>query len=1324
MRGKIFKKKVLSVIMTVTMMVSLFSSPVSAADVLEKEEGTFRFGVISDVHISAIGGKTYDTNYMARKFENAIEKLTAQNIDALALGGDIVNQVLSSNSDATSADHISADVYSFVKQSLENYAGDLYNYDDTENDKFVYAMGNHEFAAGLYDEEVSNLAIATFEEQMNMPSNSHEVINGYHFITASGYDYSIKFSEETMSWVMQEIEAAHTADADKPVFLILHGPVYDTTLGSTTEEFYSEEFKAFLNERPYIINITGHTHVPGQNPYTIWQEGFTAVQSGGVAASDIQTENMDLSLLTDKTTVSLEEAPQGLMIDVSADNIVTIRRIDFTTGEFIGVPYVIEIYDGCEEGFLYTSSREIASAPYFDENSGINVKRNTPTAAEITFPAAICDATALADGIVKAYRIKVANSVSGATVIDKTYLSDYYKVPTQRATSHTLEISGLAAGSSYDVEIYPINTYGVEGVALTGEIPGGSNIAYGKDAMFVLPGSNEEYVSPNATNADSLTDGNYENGIDAPLQWTWEAVIDLGDVYTVDTVKVYHATMNEAEIHHPVGVSMDGVNWEQVDYLKKGASLGFNYFDNASYPAYEYEAYFAPREARYIRIFDPVSHWGVGSIMSEVEVYSSAKEAGRNVAVGSDVFVYDYTGAQINVNTGRAATWMCDSKYDTPVAGVGTYRWSTQLTMPDTFVINSVRVSFTTHLTTTETKKVETYEIQISEDGEAYKSVGNLCADPTGTAGTVKFSPQKVKYIRVIDTVSANIREGCEIYEIEAFESPYGANIAIGKNAWFTKEGSNDEYNSFFEINATRATTLVDGDYSVGIAPPLVFNWETVIDLGDVYTVDTIKAYYASRSDAAVYHPVGVSMDGVNWEQVDYLKKGAAFGINYISNSPDFPAYEYKAAFEPREARYIKVFDPVDHWGTDVVMSEIEVYESKNPARVNVANSSEASVYGWTMNPLIIGGNKSATQITDGKYDIAVAAAYAYNYSTQLILDKVYLIDKVRVTFSDYLLSASLINAGTFEVWVSEDGESYKNVGNLKALDGTVCSVDFAPEATKYIRIVDTVYRNSDGYEIYEIEAFESLVPFKVVQYADGKETDMLKNGTVKAALKGNTLTSGMLVTAVYDKGGKLIAVSKTDIAEGTENVLDLSETAVGNITSKNLVLDETLTVTANMFYTDGERTQALNNSNGMPKYASYAIDGATGPVSSGDNYVLGSGSYQGLVRVDLGEVCVADGVRVHYKTSQENWEIRISENGTDWTTIGSGTEEIKNDYIELSFESTNVRYVDVVDNDNTKQQMVYEVEIFEPAEEYTLRTFVWDSEGLAPYMEAVTIVN
>ncbi|MBQ7792714.1 MAG: metallophosphoesterase, partial [Clostridia bacterium] len=326
-------KKLLSVCLAVAMLISAFSIPTVGAWEAQSNKADLRFGVINDSHVTAAGsGVSNITNALT-----TLKTLGGNDMDGLAFVGDVIYYP------SASSDPTDTKPYDLVYGAVET-AG------FTKDDIIAYAMGNHEFPQSNVDVDVSNTAINTFETYTGFNMNHHEVVNGFHFIAGGAKDYNGQATAETQEWLMAEIDAAIAEnstnavdgafpdgvipDSEQPVFLLLHHPI-DGTIFNVGGDKYTDEFVEFLKNRPQVVNITAHWHVPGNLPQTIWQDGFTSYQSPLIGGGYLEE-------LGATSSGNITYSSQGSMFEVT-DGVVSIYRLDYTKGEFIDDPWVIDI---------------------------------------------------------------------------------------------------------------------------------------------------------------------------------------------------------------------------------------------------------------------------------------------------------------------------------------------------------------------------------------------------------------------------------------------------------------------------------------------------------------------------------------------------------------------------------------------------------------------------------------------------------------------------------------------------------------------------------------------------------------------------------------------------------------------------------------------------------------------------------------------------------------------------------------------------------------------------------------------------------------------
>lgn len=426
----------------------------TALEPLPATEGVTRVGIFSDSHIGNENG--------SKNLEKALQTFStiAPDYDGLAMAGDIIVQY------GTVADDYKVDSapYDLVLSDLNEYA---------KSKPYSWAMGNHEFPGACVlavsqSEAQTALMEAAIEkskeyyvEKTGMQLNDDVVIGGYHFITAAPIDYSNCFDEAAENYIMSRIDAAIEADGnEKPIFLNIHHAPWYTTLSSTETVYnipYSETFTDYLEEHPNVIIFTGHTHHSEYDPRTIWQGGYTVVNVGHT--SNGGGAGVSGEIVYDRSN------QEAVMLEISADNVVTIKKVDVENQCYIGEDWVLDIPNMVnnpdnEEYWKYTDSRyDSAPTPMFAEDATVSLVSATETTAKLSFPQAQIESF-MGDDIIRYYNVKIVNRKLQSLVQDYDIAADFYNPPSMRANPFVFTVDELYEGTEYVAEITAYSPYG------------------------------------------------------------------------------------------------------------------------------------------------------------------------------------------------------------------------------------------------------------------------------------------------------------------------------------------------------------------------------------------------------------------------------------------------------------------------------------------------------------------------------------------------------------------------------------------------------------------------------------------------------------------------------------------------------------------------------------------------------------------------------------------------------------------------------------------------------------------------------------------------
>lgn len=464
-------KRVIAIVCTAFLSTSMFTNNINMKNANAAEDTTesstsfekldkkedLRFAVVSDTHIASYNTKEQERLKKVFKTCNDLD----ENMDAITMVGDLTDSGCDSD-------------YSILKDIIDNNKSDSL--------KLIASMGNHE----------GNSAFG-FKAATGNDPRQNITINGYHFITISprtsdkiygGSRYNLD-----ADWLRQQLDAAVKEDPTKPIFVFQHHGIKDTCY--LTNEWYTEDLKEVLNDYPQVVDVSGHSHAALNDPLSISQDNFTAINTATTSYFEMESGMMYGTIPPDA-----HNACQMMVVDVKGAE-VRIKKLDLLSGKYIGDDWVFDISKG-KDGFVYndTVRANTSKIPYFTDDNKVTVNTVDDSSCNLTINQASIDEIKgdNNDDIVQSYRFDFINNSTNE--VDKSYKiwSEFYILPTPGTI--TQDFTGLTPGTQYTVKVTAINAYGKES---TNTI----SADFKTEGEFKIP-TDEELANINVGNGDIL----------------------------------------------------------------------------------------------------------------------------------------------------------------------------------------------------------------------------------------------------------------------------------------------------------------------------------------------------------------------------------------------------------------------------------------------------------------------------------------------------------------------------------------------------------------------------------------------------------------------------------------------------------------------------------------------------------------------------------------------------------------------------------------------------------------------------------------------------
>jgi len=368
-----------------------------------------RFIALSDVHYRDEDSHVRERMAKALRiaYRLAAQSQVYQGLDALCVVGDF-------------ADRGSEAQFKAFKQTLEEGL--------RPGTKAIFCMGSHEYMSSGPEAACEKL-----QRYFGQAPDIHTVIHGFHFIALSP-SKGTQFHQEKLDWAAAELAKAAADAPRRPIFFCQHPHISDTVYGSIL--WGEPELTPILMNYPQVVNFSGHSHAPVNDPRSIHQRHFTCLGTGTLDYFEMDEFDKYYGTFPPEKG----QAAQFLLVEADAQGRVRVTPYDILTDR--PFPFVWKIDEPWEpRSFPHTNAKRRAAAlPHcFAEGTPCRVEGSA-----LTFGQARA-----AQEYVNDYLVRVRR---GDEIVRQIALWSGYHLMDMPKTL-TVELGGLAPGVEYSYEI-------------------------------------------------------------------------------------------------------------------------------------------------------------------------------------------------------------------------------------------------------------------------------------------------------------------------------------------------------------------------------------------------------------------------------------------------------------------------------------------------------------------------------------------------------------------------------------------------------------------------------------------------------------------------------------------------------------------------------------------------------------------------------------------------------------------------------------------------------------------------------------------------------
>ena len=322
----------------------------------------------------------------------------------------------------------------------ERYAATLHEHVRPET-VLVNIHGNHEFKNENYREY--------FLKYFGHDPDTVTEINGFSCVAFSG-DRGVTewtYSPKSLNWLKNALDDAQKKADGKAVLVFTHPHPWGTVYGSTV--WCNPQLNFVFNGRTNIVNFSGHSHFPMNDPRSINQAGYTCVGCGAMA-----TFELDNNYIPGQHPDGYDPAAQMCVIEADNDGSVRVRGYDLLSDQYICDYYIDNVNSKKDFAYTYRNMRAHDKKPVFPADVSAAATRNDGGEWVISFN----EAQAAPGFIVHEYKVIIKDG-KGKTVFSENFVDDYFVFDDDDTADFRIGTDTLTAGESYTLLVRAESAY-------------------------------------------------------------------------------------------------------------------------------------------------------------------------------------------------------------------------------------------------------------------------------------------------------------------------------------------------------------------------------------------------------------------------------------------------------------------------------------------------------------------------------------------------------------------------------------------------------------------------------------------------------------------------------------------------------------------------------------------------------------------------------------------------------------------------------------------------------------------------------------------------
>ncbi|MBR6314589.1 MAG: metallophosphoesterase [Clostridia bacterium] len=306
----------------------------------------------------------------------------------------------------------------------------------------VSIHGNHEFKNDNYREY--------FIKHFGYDPDTVTEINGFSCIAFSGERGLTEwtFTTNSLKWLSSSIKEAEAKRTDgRAIFVFQHPHPWGTVYGSTV--WGDPQLNPILTGHTAVVDFSGHSHFPMNDPRSINQSTFTAVGCGAM-----EYYELDNNCIPGQHPDGYDPADNICVVEADNDGSVRIRGYDLLSDTYFCDYYIDNVNDVSTYAYTYNNLMLHDKAPVFPADAAATAYQNDSGEWILSFT----EAEAAEGYIVHEYNVSIFDE-KGLLIYHENLINDYFVIDDSTTADFRIGSDTLESGKNYTLLVRAESAY-------------------------------------------------------------------------------------------------------------------------------------------------------------------------------------------------------------------------------------------------------------------------------------------------------------------------------------------------------------------------------------------------------------------------------------------------------------------------------------------------------------------------------------------------------------------------------------------------------------------------------------------------------------------------------------------------------------------------------------------------------------------------------------------------------------------------------------------------------------------------------------------------